>query len=220
MHSLGAVGKIDVFACGPSCKDISTRNSKPDRTCYEAGSGANGTSGRTYKYGFKRAIEVLQPKLAFYENVAAVSFSTKDAKRPLIEVVRSDMEDLGYMFVHQKLDSQDFLVPQRRNRVWGIAIPSTGEVDLHNFAAVYSDKLALFASLGIRFPKDDVFNPDAPKDKIESPVLQEHVQNAIEAATLAGRSTDVFVDTATSPQGAMPREALYIYIYIYIYKDT
>jgi site-specific DNA-cytosine methylase len=160
----------------------------------------------------------LQPKLAFYENVAAVSFSTKDAKRPLIEVVRSDMEELGYMFVHQKLDSQDFLVPQRRNRVWGIAIPSTGEVDLHNFAAVYSDKLALFASLGIRFPKDDVFNPDAPKDKIESPVLQEHVQNAIEAATLAGRSTDVFVDTATSPQRAMPREALYIYIYIYIYK--
>ena len=34
-HRLDEIGEVDILACGPSCKDLSKRNSKPNQKCYE-----------------------------------------------------------------------------------------------------------------------------------------------------------------------------------------
>ena len=45
-HSLDEIGNIDIFGCGPSCKDMSPRNAKPNRGCYEDQHPFKGLAGR------------------------------------------------------------------------------------------------------------------------------------------------------------------------------
>lgn len=198
------VGKIDIFACGPSCKDVSTRNADPKPACYEPDAAPTGTSGPTYKKGFYKAVEVLQPKLAFYENVIAVLHASKKSPRPAIQVVIEDMRTLGYIFAHLQVDSQDFLVRQRRNRVWGVATPQSGGLTQANVAKMYEAGMSHLASIGTRFPRNVLFDENAPMGKITNATLQQHVDQALGAALLSGRSDDIYVDDHTSPQGVAP----------------
>lgn len=52
---------VDIFISGPSCKDLSTLNTEKRKhsTCYQLGEeneDTDGTSGPTYKYGFRKAL--------------------------------------------------------------------------------------------------------------------------------------------------------------------
>ena len=48
---------------------------------YEADDMGEGTSGPTYKMGFLKAVNVLEPKLAIYENVRQVLSTAQDGTR-------------------------------------------------------------------------------------------------------------------------------------------
>jgi site-specific DNA-cytosine methylase len=109
-HNLRDIGEIDIFACGPSCKDLSKRNATPMPECYEASSSSKGSSGPTYKKGFQKAVAKLEPKVLFYENVQAVLQKSAAGQRPPIDVVKEDMKAAGYIFAYTTTDSQNFLV--------------------------------------------------------------------------------------------------------------
>ena len=85
--------------------------------CYETG---KGTSGRTYQLGFRDAVKICEAKLAFYENVTGVvkgiCNTTGKRCRPCIKVVEADMHKQTMNFQHGVLDSQSYLVAQRRSR--------------------------------------------------------------------------------------------------------
>lgn len=79
---------IDVFICGPSCKDLSRLNTaRRDKVgCYEEedmnDSTLSGiiesTSGSTYKLGFRKVLQDYCPSIAIYENVRAANERSKD----------------------------------------------------------------------------------------------------------------------------------------------
>ena len=48
---------------------------------YEASDNGEGTSGPTYKMGFLKAVNVLEPVLAIYENVRQVLSTAPDGTR-------------------------------------------------------------------------------------------------------------------------------------------
>lgn len=72
--------------------------------CYEDSSGM-GSSGPTYRSGFRAVMKHLGPAVSIYENVKSVAEQTRsatgDIHRPVIEVVKEDVEALGYRFVLQ-----------------------------------------------------------------------------------------------------------------------
>lgn len=76
---------IDVFICGPSCKDISRLNtSRQEKVgCYQESAGnsaaADCGSSKTYKLGFLKVLDMFCPALAIYENVKAATEKSKDA---------------------------------------------------------------------------------------------------------------------------------------------
>lgn len=80
----------DVLFSGPSCKNISYENPKMSQwaSCYDDGTGC---SGHTYKYGFKKSIEIVNPAVAFFENTKGVADQVKDStgkkQRPRIQAV-------------------------------------------------------------------------------------------------------------------------------------
>lgn len=67
----------DVFFSGPSCKGISYENSKMPKfaNCYNS---HEGCSGHTYRYGFKKGIEITCPAVGFFENTKGIADSVKD----------------------------------------------------------------------------------------------------------------------------------------------
>eukprot|EP00435_Cladocopium_sp_Y103_P047719 s1634_g14.t1 len=81
------VAPIDVFICGPSCKDLSKLNTGRidlvgcyDRETTMEETPFEGTSSKTYTLGFRKVAEDFAPSMAFYENVRGAIEKAKDAK--------------------------------------------------------------------------------------------------------------------------------------------
>jgi hypothetical protein len=75
-----------------------------------------------------------RPKLVICENVAGLLKRNRGCE-PQIHSVRMAFEGLGYSFAYTQLDARNFLLPQRRTRIWMWAIrsdvaaaPAAGEV--------------------------------------------------------------------------------------------
>ncbi|CAK9115303.1 unnamed protein product [Durusdinium trenchii] len=148
--------KLDLFICGPSCKDLSRLNNSRIHAvgCY--GKDENdqvGTSGPTYHFGFKRD--------------------------------------------WTRLDSQHFLTPQRRNRIWGIATLVTGHQGASEaVSADFADCLKSMQSHSL-FPRDDVF-----MDLPAAPVKQGRHEEILEKVKMMNPGkTDMYVDLSTSIDG-------------------
>ena len=75
--------------------------------------------------------------------------------KPLVlcnQIVRKHMDQLGYHFTWAIIDSMNFLLPQRRNRVWGIASIKALEVkDISAISSTYREALASMRS-NFQFP--------------------------------------------------------------------
>lgn len=123
---------VDVFVAGFVCKSVSTEN------LYRGSYGqciadACGPTGETFE-GVLRYVSRFHPKLVICENVSGL------LKRALacdaqIHQVRKAFEKMGYAFAYKLVDARNFLVPQRRTRVWMwafrsdvAAAPAAGEV--------------------------------------------------------------------------------------------
>lgn len=83
------------------------------------------------------------------------------------QVVRKDLEELGYNFSWSIIDSMNFLLPQRRNRVWGIASIKALELkDSSEISSTYREALQCLRS-NFQFPYELNFphpgSTDEPK---------------------------------------------------------
>lgn len=69
----------------------------------------------TLFFDVARIVKAKKPKVVFMENVK--NFASHDGGRTL-DVVRSTMEELGYSFYQKVLNSVDYGIPQKRERIY------------------------------------------------------------------------------------------------------
>jgi DNA (cytosine-5)-methyltransferase 1 len=102
-------GKVDLVAGGPPCQGFST-----------AGQRKKGDGRNRLVYAYLSAIELLQPKIVFFENVRGFNLrfttSSGDSRIYSNEVI-NHLKDLGYKDAEGRLlDLSVYGVPQRRKR--------------------------------------------------------------------------------------------------------
>ena len=156
-------------------------------------------SGETYQFGFRDALEVMRAPVAIWENVrGALQFKKGvdgQKTRPEVRTVLEDMEKQGKCFAYKLVDTAKFLLPQRRNRVYGVASQDLGSSE--SFQLEYDDVLSLFESYA-RWPLDELLS-GAQSDTavVLSKRFKDIVKNLKEEA--AGLvDPDLFVDMSTS----------------------
>lgn len=84
----------------------------------------------TLFFDVARIVKAKRPKVVFLENVK--NFATHDNGRTL-SVVKSTMEELGYSFHQRVLNSVDYGVPQKRERIYMICFRNDLNVDSFSF---------------------------------------------------------------------------------------
>ena len=106
------------------------------------------------------------------------------------------MKQLGYTFVWQLLDTQLFLLPQRRTRVWGVAdlMSNITESELSTKMKATIESM----TSDIHFQYDKVFDTTRPKEKLTNKVQKSKLKQAIQTSVLNGNGDDVFIDCSTS----------------------
>lgn len=80
----------------------------------------------TLFFDVARIVRAKKPKVVFLENVK--NFATHDDGRTL-EVVKNTMKELGYTFYQRVLNSVDYGVPQKRERIYMICFRDDLNVD-------------------------------------------------------------------------------------------
>ena len=90
----------------------------------------------TLFFDVARIVKEKKPKIVFMENVK--NFATHDNGKTL-EVVKSTMEDLNYTFHQKVLNSVDFGVPQKRERIYMVCFRN--DIAVSNFSFPKTMKL-------------------------------------------------------------------------------
>lgn len=105
------------------------------------------------------------------------------------------MKSIGYVFQYSKLDAQDYLLTQRRTRVYGL-----GDLDSGQDQAKLNEEMASTLhdmSSDKRFAFNQVFQNDLPTCTLRKNALGK-VQEAITKCMLNSESQNIFIDTSTS----------------------
>ncbi len=82
----------------------------------------------TLFFDVARIVKEKKPKIVFMENVK--NFATHDGGKTL-EVVKGTMEELGYTFYQRVLNSVDYGVPQKRERIYMVCFRK--DIGMKNF---------------------------------------------------------------------------------------
>lgn len=90
----------------------------------------------TLFFDVARIVKEKRPKIVFMENVK--NFATHDGGKTL-EVVKATMEELGYTFNQRVLNSVDYGVPQKRERIYMVCFRK--DIAINNFVFPKSMKL-------------------------------------------------------------------------------
>ncbi len=90
----------------------------------------------TLFFDVARIVKEKKPKIVFMENVK--NFATHDGGKTL-EVVKGTMEALGYTFNQRVLNSVDYGVPQKRERIYMVCFRN--DIDAENFTFPKAVKL-------------------------------------------------------------------------------
>ena len=114
-----------------------------------------------------------------------------------LQVIKRDLKDRGYLFQWSKMDAQQYLLRQRRNRVYGCADLDEGQ-DAKLFCQNMQSTIENMAS-DVSFPFDDIFDRTLPKCALHGNALDQ-VNAALEASISKCESQNLFVDTSTSSQ--------------------
>ena len=121
-----------------------------------------------------------------------------------LKVMASDMQNLGYLFEWGKVDAQQFLLPQRRNRIYATADLNAGQ-DQKEYQERMTESMRNMAS-DVLLSFDSVFDTSLPSEELEGRA-QDKVQEALDHARLHSQSQNVFIDTSTS-QGRQAESAV------------
>ncbi len=139
-----AWGDVDLIAGGFPCQDVSVAGRRAGL--------AGERSGLWWE--FHRILDAVRPRAALLENVEGLLSS--NGGRDMGAIIEA-LVDLGYGWAYRVLDAQHFGVPQRRRRVFLLAILG-GDLGAERAAEV----LALTASGGGDPPPRRGAGPDAP----------------------------------------------------------
>lgn len=112
---------LDILDGSPPCKEFSM-NGKREKAWgtereYKKGTGKQVLS--ELFFDFIRLVKKLQPKVVVAENVKGLTHG--NAKKIVIRIFKA-FDDAGYFVRLYKLNAADFGVPQRRNRVFFVAV--------------------------------------------------------------------------------------------------
>ena len=100
-----------------------------------------------------RIIEYKKPKAVLFENVKGLLSSKHQSGKKLIEVIKEDLENLGYLVNYKVVNASDYGVPQNRERMILIAFRN----DLNKvfcFPPAQEDKSKLTLRHILDIPKD------------------------------------------------------------------
>ena len=193
-----AIPRVFLLMAGVSCIDISSENirRKQYANCY---SDASGSSGSTYELGYKQALKCTKASVSLYENVIDAAKSIKDVhgepQMPAVEIATEDLARLGHAFEYVKVDTADYLLPQRRNRVWGSSC-------LGEDAETFSLRMRMSAQRmqsTTRFPLDGFLDPDLPRAKLTSDTNKKHLKVIKGVCTRKGfKASEMTMDTRAS----------------------
>lgn len=190
-------GGLDLFWSGTSCKDHSRLKTTKQMHVGCLRKDTGGCSSYTYKHGWQAVHKNVQPMFSFFENVTTLlEFSQDKAgkqQKPAIFDVKKHCKKLGYSFSYTQVDSQLYLVRQRRNRVWGHACRSSDT----SWKEMWADTLLNFGSQ-LNFPFTEVFAQNLPIQKVENSGQSKAVMRAIQKASTEGKGQDLFIDVTTS----------------------
>ena len=112
-----------------------------------------------------------------------------------MQALAKDMDDLGYILEWCRVDAQNYLLPQRRNRIYATADISAGQ-DPEKYASNMSATMRDFASDAL-LPFETVFDLTLPKQPLSGRTSQK-LQEALEHSCLQCNSQNVFIDTSGS----------------------
>ncbi len=122
----------DFLSAGFPCQPFSNAGSR--RGVYD-------TRGELYLECL-RIIEAKKPKVVLFENVKGLLSSKHQSGKRLIEVIKDDLEALGYQVTYRVVNASDYGVPQNRERMILVAFRNDlGKV--FEFPPVISDKSGL-----------------------------------------------------------------------------
>ncbi|MBK9517992.1 MAG: DNA cytosine methyltransferase [Anaeromyxobacter sp.] len=107
------LGKIDIVIGGPPCQGFSHAG---PRTVKDA--------RRDHVWEFARLVSEIKPKAFVMENVNGLLVTGQKKRGQLLEELTAHYEKCGYRVVSQVLDAADYLVPQRRKRLFIVGVRS------------------------------------------------------------------------------------------------
>lgn len=169
------IPKVFLLGASPSCVNLSGQRN--DRAAFASSyMGEDDHSGFTYQYGYKQAIQRCDVKVSIYENVRDASHSLKDEngvqQTPATTIIKDDLKNLGHVFEFSKLDTCNFLLPQRRERVWGSSCK--GEDDLQ-YTTRMRVTMQRFRSPH-RIPLASILDPALPQEELSNQRVQGQAQ--------------------------------------------
>ena len=110
--------------------------------------------------------------------------------------MQNDLETLGYVLEFGKVDTQNYLLPQRRNRIYATADVSMGQ-NVESYAKAMQttmDDLSSDALIDVKL----IFDDTLPKSWLTTERQTSKLKEALEAACLHEGSQNVFIDGSTS----------------------
>jgi len=123
----GALPAVDLLVAGFSCKSLSSANNSK-RTLEDVDYTDHRCSSGNTAHALMQVIRATKPPVVLLENVAGLLSKmpgATDTSRRNVDVLLDEFRDLGYVVEYSKLCSTQYLVPQRRSRVWLMAFLAT-----------------------------------------------------------------------------------------------
>jgi DNA (cytosine-5)-methyltransferase 1 len=133
-------GKIDLITGGPPCQGFSFAGKRDPK---------DPRNKLTEEY--IKVVEILHPKYILLENVKGfkASFPLKKKKKIFADVVKTKLEDLGYVVYSSMVDVSIFGVPQSRHRFVMIAVDKEIKFDGSPFELLFSSSKSFRKNKGL-----------------------------------------------------------------------
>lgn len=99
-----------------------------------------------------RVVRDKKPSVVVFENVKGLMSSKHQSGKSLIDVIREDLEKIGYVVTYRVVDASDYGVPQKRERMILVAVAKHIGVKFE-FPPVVSDKSKLTLAHILKVPR-------------------------------------------------------------------
>jgi site-specific DNA-cytosine methylase len=149
-HLQVAIKRADIFIAGFSCKSISALSTRKHgfRACTST---MEGQTGSTWS-GILNYAATHRPPCIILENVTGLDVIDDSLTQSNLDTIISELRRIGYTCSHWILQPTQFMLPQRRLRIWIIALLGGNDTEM----SIINDTMHTMstASSGFVFPLD------------------------------------------------------------------